>query len=270
MKHNYLQASAKYFWIAKITMRSNLAYFGEIGSRFIFLAIILYIFMCLWRVTYTDTGATYLGDFTFAQMLWYLAITESIILSTPDVSQKVDEDVRKGTLSIHLIKPLSYPLYFLSMTFGERIVRFTMNMCVGACVVYFFVGPIGLSLKGILLFSLAIPLAFILDFLTYFTIGLAAFWLEDTRGLRIIYSRIVMVLGGMLIPIELFPDFVQPIIKVLPFSQIVYGPAKLFVNPSSQFLFTLLLQQFIWVCLLTLFMQYIYKLALERVHANGG
>jgi ABC-2 type transport system permease protein len=41
-------------------------------------------------------------------MLWYLMMTESILLSAPRVSMEIDEDVRTGRLSVQLLRPLSY------------------------------------------------------------------------------------------------------------------------------------------------------------------
>ncbi|MBD2472841.1 ABC-2 family transporter protein [Nostoc sp. FACHB-145] len=134
-------------------------------------------------------------------MLWYLGITESIVLSAPTIAQEVDEDVRTGALAMQLIRPLSYPLYRLWTSLGERTVRFGLNLTVSIALALLFVGFIPLNLPGILLFLLSLPLAFVLDFLATFLVGLGAFWLENTTGLMLIYSRITMILGGMLIPL---------------------------------------------------------------------
>ena len=106
--------------------------------------------------------------------------------------------MRTGALAVQLIRPLSYPLYRLWTTLGERLVRFLLNIVVGAAIAFLFVGPIPLSLAGLCLFIPALLLAFILDFLGHFLVGLGAFWLEDTSGLMLIYSRVTMILGGML------------------------------------------------------------------------
>src|SRR5215218_1905800 len=182
-------AFRKYGWLGLIAARSNLAYLGEVATRTLFLAVILYIFLQLWRVTYAETGAANLGGLTLAQMLWYLAMTEAITLSGPRVAQEVDQDVRTGALAVQLIRPLAYPLARLWTTLGERLVRFGLNASVGAAIALVFVGPIAFSPGGLLLFALSLPLSFVLDFLGNFLIGLAAFWLEDTSGLTLIYSR---------------------------------------------------------------------------------
>ncbi|OKH46268.1 hypothetical protein NIES2101_25405 [Calothrix sp. HK-06] len=261
---------SKYIWIGSTAARSNLAYLGEVFSRTIFLFVILYIFLQLWRVTYTETNAQQLGGLTLAQMLWYLGITESITLSTPAVATDVDQDVRTGALAIQLIRPLSYPLYRLWNALGERAVAFGLNITVTIALALLFVGVIPLSVEGIFIFVVSLPLAFILDFLATFLIGLGAFWLENTSGLLLIYSRIRMILRGMLIPLDLLPEQWQPLLKILPFASILYGPARLFVHPDFIFASKLLLQQFIAICALGFLVALVYGAGVKRIHANGG
>lgn len=260
----------KYTWIGLTAARSNLAYLSEVAARTLFLAVILYIFLRLWQVTYGQTGASQLGGLTLPQMLWYLAMTEAITLSAPRVAAEVDQDVRTGALAVQLIRPLSYPLARLWTTLGERVVRFGLNTVVGALIVLVLVGPIHFSLGGLLLFVLALPLAFTLDFLAQFLVGLAAFWLEDTSGLVLIYSRITMILGGMLIPLELFPQSLQPILRALPFASMIYGPARMFVAPGAAFLAELALRQGTAIVALALAVALVYRAGLRRIHSNGG
>jgi ABC-2 type transport system permease protein len=263
-------ALRKYTWIGLTSARSSIAYLSEAATRIIFLAVILFIFLQLWRVTYSETGAAQLGGLTLAQMLWYVAMTEALTLSSPLVGDNVDQDVRTGALAIQLIRPLSYPLYRLWTTMGERLVSFTMTAIVGILIVLLLVGPIPFSPGGLLIFALSLPFAFILHFLGLFLVGLAAFWLEDTSGLRLIYTRLTMIVGGMLIPLELFPENWQPILRLLPFSGMLHGPARLFVQPDLPFFADLLLRQGAAIAVLSLVVAVVYRAAIKRINANGG
>ena len=265
-----MMALRKYTWIGLTAARSNLAYLSEVAARTVFLAVILYIFLRLWQVTYGDTGATQLGGLTLPQMLWYLVMTETLTLSAPRVAPEIDQDVRTGALAVQLIRPLSYPLARLWSTLGERLVRFGLNLVVGAAIALLLVGPIAFSAGGLLLFLLALPCAFTLDFLGQFLIGMGAFWLEDTSGLLLIYSRITMILGGMLIPLELFPQAVQPWLRALPFSSIIYGPARMFVHPDAAFLRDLIVRQGLAIVVLAGAVALVYRAGIRRIHANGG
>ncbi|HWQ11429.1 MAG TPA: ABC-2 family transporter protein [Roseiflexaceae bacterium] len=263
-------AVRKYTWLGLVAARSHLAYAGEVVTRTIFLGVILFIFLQLWRVTFAESGAARLGGLTLAQMLWYLAITEAIVLSAPRVSHEVDQDVRTGALAVQLIRPLAYPLSRLGMTLGERLVRFALNAAVGAAIALAFVGPIPLAPQGLLLFAVALLAAFVLDFLFLLLIGLAAFWIEDTSGLWLIYSRVTMILGGMLLPLELFPAQLQPLLRALPFSGMVYGPGRMFVLPDAGFLAELFARQLAAAALLSLAAAAVYRAGIRRIHSNGG
>ncbi len=263
-------AFRKYGWVGYTSARANLAYLGEVATRIIFLGIILFIFLRLWTVTYAESQAQTLGGFTLAQMMWYLAMTESIILSSPRVAEAVDEDVRTGGIAVMLLRPLYYPLYRLWMTLGERLIRFALNASVGVLIALLFVGPIPFTAQGVAMFAFAIPLAFILDFLGFFLVGIAAFWMEDTSGIKLLYSRLVMIAGGMLLPLEIFPDSIQPLLRALPFASIVYGPARLFVHPDLAFFTQLVIRQGLFVLLYVMVVAFVYRIAVQRINANGG
>src|SRR5262249_43397560 len=140
-------------------------------------------------------------------------------------------------------------LFRLWATLGERVVRFMLNALVGSALAFVMVGPIALSPEGLALFLLALPLAFVLDFMAHLTIGLCAFWLENTSGLVLIYSRVTMILGGVLLPIELYPDSVQWLLVNLPFASIAYAPARMFVDPHATELVNVLARQGVGIAL---------------------
>ena len=56
------------------------------------------------------------------------------------------------------------------------------------------------------MFILVLPMAFIIDFLGALLVGLCAFWLESTQGIALIYSRLMMLLGGLIVPLDVYPD----------------------------------------------------------------
>ena len=234
------------------------------------MAVILYVFLNLWRAVYDQSEGDRVGGYTIVQMLWYLAVTEAIMMSTHGTAAVIDHDVRTGSVAVQLLRPLSYPLYRLWTSMGERLVRFTLNMVVGAAVATVFVGPLGLTQETVAMFGFAIAGAFVLDFLGYCLIGLGAFWMENTAGIALIYARAVMLLGGMMIPLDLFPDPIRDILEALPFASILYGPARLFVSPDPGFFLDLIVSQAVAIAVLSAAVVMVYRSGLRRIHANGG
>ncbi|MFN8418675.1 MAG: ABC-2 family transporter protein [Anaerolineae bacterium] len=265
-----LASLRKYWWVGYTAARSNLAYLTEVATRTLFLVLILFIFLQLWRVTYQAEGSERLAGLTLTEMLWYLAVTEAITISTVNVGAEVDSDVRTGALAVQLIRPLSYPLYRLCLMLGERFVRFAINISVALLIALLLAGGITLSPSGVLMCIVVLPLAFTLDFFGEFVIGLLAFWLEDTSGLRLIYRRLTMILGGMLFPLPLFPDWAQPILNALPFASVVYAPARLLIRPDAQFFVETLAKQFTFVVLYAAITFLLFRVAVRKVNNNGG
>src|SRR5262245_10998291 len=243
---------------------------GEIAARTTFMATVLYVFMRLWTAVYAGVPGVRLGGLTLVQMIWYLMMTEAIILSAPRVSIEVDEDVRTGRVAVQLLRPMSYPLSLMSKAMGERVVRFGVNLVSGFIVALILVGPIPITTRGFGMFLLMLPVAFALDLLGYLIIGLFAFWLESTVGLALIYSRLTMLLGGMLMPLEVFPASLQPLLRWLPFATVVYGPARMFVSPDWTLLLRIAGLQLVWLCVFAAAAGVIQRVAVKRIQSNGG
>ncbi len=260
----------KYSFLGLTAIRSSFAYLGEQLFGLVFLGVILFIFLQLWRATFAGAGAVKLGDLSLGQMIWYLAIAEGVVMSRPKIASEVDQDVRSGSLSVQLLRPLEYPLAKLTSSFGERLVLFGLIAGTGCLLALIFVGTIPFSIKGLGSFLLVLPIALLLDTLGFLMVGLSAFWLEDTSGFTLIYSRMTMVLGGMLIPLELFPDFAKPIVEWLPFSSAVYAPARLFVCPNLELFWGVIVRQGLSLVVLGLIVFLLYRAGLKRIHSNGG
>jgi viologen exporter family transport system permease protein len=265
-----MKSANRYLWIGYTAARSNLAYGGEVIYRCSFLTIILYIFLRLWTVVYAATGSDRVGGLTLPQMVWYLVVTEAIYLSAPRVASEVDEDVRTGRLAVHLIRPLSYAGGHLSRAMGDRVVRFAINLTVGSVLALILVGPITITASGIGMFFATLPAAFLLDFLGMFLIGLCAFWLETTSGLALLYTRTVMMFGGMFLPLTVYPAVLQPILKVLPFASMLSAPGVMFVNPSLLLLKQAMVIQGAAVAVFLGIVGIVQFVAMRRLFSNGG
>ncbi len=266
-------ATARKTWaVLRITLASRFAYLGEIVMRTMFLVIILFIFTQLWNATDASAGGVEaLTGFSVAQMIWYLVFSEAIVMSTsPAMHQEVDREVKSGDIAYRLARPLAYPLYHFGAVQGERWLRFGLNLVIGVVVALIVVGPIPLAPLSVLAALITAVFAFVVDFLISFTISTLSFWFEDTDGLHLLYSRSLMILGGLLIPLDAYPDWLGRIARALPFQYLLYQPARLFVASSPDgFLHIVGVQVLLGLTVLAP-MLLLYRLGLRRVAANGG
>jgi ABC-2 type transport system permease protein len=268
-----LDALARKTWaVLRITVATRFAYLGEILIRSLFLVLILFIFTQLWQATNMSLDVGALTGFSIPQLIWYLAFTEALIISaTPALSESdVDREVRSGDIAYRLARPLPYPLYHLGAMLGERLLRFALNLGVGCLVALAVVGPIPFAASALAAALSTAMFGFVVDWIWSFTISLLAFWVEDTTGIHLLYRRAQMLLGGMLIPLEAYPDWLSTIVQVLPFQYLVYHPARLFVHTSAAGWLNVLAIQALLALAGLIPLLVLYRLGLRRVSAQGG
>jgi ABC-2 type transport system permease protein len=83
----------------------------------------------------------------------------------------------------------------------------------------------------------------------YVALGLLSFWLTDATPLYWVASKLVFVLGGLMLPLELYPTWVQRIAWFTPFPSLLSGPASFVIHEPS-FAPWLLLRLLFWaLCL---------------------
>lgn len=264
------QRAGKYAAIMRMSVVNHFAYVGEALLRSIFLVIIVFVFVQLWTLTYSVLGTPTIGSYTLAQMVWYFAFAEAIMLSVPVVRQKVDQEVKSGELAYRLNKPYHYILYLAADYAGEWVVRFGLNLLIGIGLALVFAGPIPFSAGGLLAAAIVLLGAVALDFLGATAVSLLAFWVEDTAPFTLIYRRMVMLLGGMMIPLDVFPEPLSSIARSLPFSYIVYGPARMWVAPAPDFFAATMTGLAITLPLAAGLVLLMFRAGQRNVTVNGG
>ena len=260
----------KYWAIFQVSLVNNLAYVVERLLRTIFLSLIIFIFVQLWRVTYAGMGAKLIAGFSLQQMIWYLVLTEAITLSRPSVNTKIDEEVRSGGLAYSLGRPYNFLLYQYTSNLGDYLFSFVINLVIGSALALLFVGPIVFSLSGLAVTVVSVLLAITLDLICAICIGLLAFWMEDTRSAMLVFSRFAMILGGLLMPLDVFPEPLASICRALPFSTLFYTPGRFFVAGVDSDLLLAIGKQVFWVVIVSLLAVFIYTKGVSRVESNGG
>jgi ABC-2 type transport system permease protein len=248
----------------------SLIYDRDLVVRSVFMLVVLVTFVQLWTTTYNAVNEPIIAGFSLRDLVWYLVITEVIALSTPRIAQTIDTEVRSGDVAYALARPYSYPLFHLASFWGETVVRLPMNAAVGSIVALVAVGPPPASpaslLATLLLTAGAVTLKGSLEIL----VGLSAFWVEDTQPAEWIYSKLVITIGGLFLPLDLFPDWLAGIARALPFASMAYAPARVFVGFEWPVFAPLLLTQLTWLLLFWGLVSWIFSRAARRLVAHGG
>ena len=264
-----MKSLRKYFAIFRAQMINAMAYPVDLFSRSFVMIIFMWIFFQLWRVTYSSTGQETIAGLTLRDTLWYLMIAETVLLSRPRFGQDIATQVKDGSVAYLLNKPYNFLLYQVSVSLGESLMRMVVNILFGSAVLLLVVGPPPHPLTGMLVIP-AMLLAWILDFCMGALIALLAFVLEDVSAFEWIYSKLVLVLGGVLIPLDFFPGWLRGISLSLPLAYTTYAPARIFVDPTLENAAGLMGAQVLWVAGLGLLLTFVFSRGMRSLAINGG
>lgn len=259
----------KYLAIAQMQIINNIAYPGDVLGRSVSIAVFMFIFAGLWRTTFMIAGTDAINGLTFADMMWYLMMAETLELGRPRSNRVITEQVKNGEVAYILNKPYHFLLYHFWFGVGDSLLRVGTNIGVGVLVAWALAGPPP-SLAGWGMALVTMIGAWILHFCMMALIGLAAFLVEETNSFELIYQKAVFILGGMLLPLDMFPEWLQNIARLLPFPYMMYAPARLFVKPDPGLFWQMLAAQWMWVAVLVFVVALAYRGSERALTVNGG
>jgi ABC-2 type transport system permease protein len=260
----------KYLAVLRIDARQQLAYRGEFLMRGIMIAMFMFIFVSLWSTVYTIGGQDELAGFRLSQVVWYLAMTETMILSGSRIFDEISAAVKSGDLAYTLVRPYSYVGFQIAHSLGLTFPRMALNFIVASLVILPLVRNVETSLPGIGGFLVLALFGAILDAMVAVLIGLSAFFIEEVRPVYWIYSKLLMSVGGMFLPLDMFPGWLRRISEWLPFRFIIYAPARTFVTFEAPFFVRALVGQLIYCGVMALVLALVWRWGQRRLVVHGG
>lgn len=270
MINQFRLTTLKYGAITLTNLQNQLAYVWDAASRAFFIVIILFIFVHLWSAVYETQGTAEIAGLTLANTIWYFLIAEVMELGKTRHDVAITEEVKDGSIAYTLIRPYNYLAYHFFNGFGEAAVKMALIFILGSPVALYYAGRPTIAWSHIPAVLLVMLLAVLIDFFVLSMIGLLAFVTEDTASFRLIYQKLVFILGGLLIPLDFLPGWIQTVARVLPFNLTTYAPAKLFVAFTWTQFWQILALQLLWLLIIGLGLFWQYRWATRRLVINGG
>lgn len=261
----------KYLYIFKATLIENLQYTLNIILGFLSFFITLYVLINLWQYMYLDTN-NIISGYTFNQMIWYVLFTEMMWYGTKNkiLTVQISKDIKDGNIAYNINKPYNYAFYIIAKHFGEITIKFLMYLLIGIIVGIAFVGSIEnfnfINLPGIIIVTF---LSILINSIIRITISMLSFWIEDSEPIHWIYEKAVLILGTIF-PIEMFPMWLQPIIRYSPIYVVSYGAAKLVVDFSMNMFINIIISQLIYLAICLAILMIIYNKGVKKLNVNGG
>ena len=235
----------------------------EILIRSSFFIVILYVFSKLWQATQFPNSA----DPQF--MIWYLSVTELIVLSIPFIQVDIENDIRSGDVVYQLLRPFSYLWLKISENVGTFFCRFSTLALIAIPYSAYLSGTIP-PIPSLLAAYFTAALAGIVFILFQTAIGLLAFKLQDSTPIFWVWQRCSFLFGGLVIPLDFYPPYLKFASYFLPFSSLIYAPAKLIIDCSISKLLVAWVFIFSWGIIAYFLANLIYHRMLKSLKINGG
>ncbi|MEM7096254.1 MAG: ABC-2 family transporter protein [Actinomycetota bacterium] len=199
---------------------------GVLVFTAVFYLMVTVALSSVWRAAAETSGGALVG-YTAAAFTWYVATSESVIISLPQrLIYDIAEDVRSGHILGEMVRPTPTIVGRIATQIGTALPR------LGICVVIGFafcslVAGLPTSWSAIALAAPAAVLAISTNIAGQHAFAASSFWFRDAGSAWFLYQKIVFVGGGMLIPLEVLPDAVNGWLRLLPFAAMAYTPARL-------------------------------------------
>jgi ABC-2 type transport system permease protein len=263
---------AKYFAIARVAVRQRLSERAALVGRILFYGLILLVFSCLWRTVLgaERTPAASPGVPARATgYLWYLVVTEWIMLAQPALHLDIEAEVRSGDVAYQLARPLSYVGAKLAEGAGDLVVRLLILAPAGLAFGRIFSGQ-WVGAGALALAALAGCVAAGVLLLSYAAIGLCSFWLHDCMSVYLVWQKLAFVLGGLMLPLSIYPEWLQAVARRLPFAALLNGPGQLVLDPNPRRALQLVLELLGWGLLAVVVVVLLERRGRRSIELSGG
>lgn len=235
--------------------------------------LLMYAVHWVWKVLYGQNPDAF--GVNLQQMISYgiLGIAfELIFYHTDGPNTYISKSVKSGAITNELIKPLDFHLHMFSRNLGEICFKFLILVIPSIIIAYIFLDLIPIeNFLTLIYFLTSFLLGYLVLFSLNFLIGLIAIITLDIDGIEWGYYALLRFFGGQMIPLWLFPSFLEGISNILPFKAIYYIPMSIYIGKfNSNEIIEALLFQGLWLLILVIFGRLLWRLVYSRVTVQGG
>lgn len=238
-------------------------------GRILFYCVLVLVFSRLWQAIFADYGQGL--ALSAHDCVWYLAITEWVTLALPRHHQDMEAEIRSGEVASQLLRPQNYTGARISQALGDLYLRLLVIGLAGLCLTYVFTGQLPSTPRAL---WLVVPLGFLgatLMLLIQTLIGLSAFWLNDVSPTYWVFQKLNFILGGVILPLDIYPHWLQEVARHSPFAAAHYHVGQLVLQDvQSTALLQLTATLLAWLALATGALVWTHRAAMQRVQIHGG
>lgn len=206
---------------------------------------------------------------SYTQIIWYFTMTELLIFSLGHMYRDVEDDIKTGQMTMFFIRPVGYVALKGAEWMGHSCLRIAVFLPPIAVLAWLVTGGVPLSFTGMVFMPLMLITGLLIWLLIQTVIGLSAAWLNSARPIWMITQKGAFVLGGMIVPITLYPDSLRLFALATPFPAILYAPASMIVDSTWFHVLSMLALQLFWIFICFIVLIFVKSRFEERLLLRG-
>lgn len=253
----------------KVVTRYPAAIWANVFVNILQVVILYYIWMAVYGENVSIFGVNKL------QMITYIVLSRLIYINgivSWGINQWMTDIIKDGQISIELLRPIDFQLLAYARRIGVLIFSMLIYGTPAIIIFLLFINIFfPLNIITLVLFFISFMLAMTINFFIEFMIGLFGFYTNNGWGLQILKEGLFSFFSGALIPVIFMPKWIQSIVNMLPFKDIIYTPLSIYIELyNEKQSINLILNQIIWVIILFCFSRILYRLLLRKITVQGG
>ncbi len=183
---------------------------------------------------------------TFAQVLVYIWLGQALLALLPwNVDKEIAEQIRSGGVAYELLRPVGLYGFWFARTLAFRLAPTLLRMVPMLAFTYFMLPWVGLAewalpppassaAGGFFLLSALATL--LLSTAVTMILHISLMWTISGEGFNRMMPGVVPLLSGLIIPLPLFPDWLQGVLFWQPFRGLADVPFRIYSGhiPASE------------------------------------
>jgi ABC-2 type transport system permease protein len=187
------------------------------------------VMLAIWQAVAAEGPVGRFDGATFTA--YYLSILIVRLLTSTWVVWQMSMEIRDGTLSARLLRPL-HPLYaYAAQHLAGVPMRALVVSPIIVALVIFAGGRLALHDPALIgTFALSLLGAWLLIFFTMVLVGALAFFVDSAIAVFELWLAVHAIFSGYLIPLEMLPAWIGRVAAVLPFRFMLAFPVEILVG----------------------------------------
>lgn len=260
----------KYFEMMKSQIKVDTAYTAWYWAGSASMILRMLIIYAFWQAVFANR--TTVSDMTLEAMITYTMLATLLNNFTAGVGTQLAGQVRDGSVAIELMRPYNLLDKLVALDIGYKITGVIREVLPMLVIAYVFLGVSApASWEAIPLCLLSAAIGILIGTQLDLIIGIAAFWLDYVWGLRVMRGAILVFFTGALVPITMFPEWLQKLSYFLPFQSMVYVPVSIYTGHLSGLpALEAIAVQLLWLIGIAAGIRVVWLFAIRRVTIFGG